>query len=150
MNWILPIVVCLVVAAVSYSIGRSYRPSKDTPKKEEKLDVLKVIEDVKFSNTIHPLVKDIYLLFVDKPEGYKNFKLDSHDLVIRPFGVEIWASNEADNRYFRSVSIELLKKYNLTMRELNESLTKADQQILDTIVQRVKVNDKEFISRLFI
>lgn len=152
MNWVI-LVILLLVAICFYALGRTHDAltgiSKRSSKKEQP-DVLKVIEDVKFSNTIHPLVKHIYLLFVDKPDGYKDFIVDRHYMTIKSLDVSIWASNDAENRQFTLVPDELLKQYGMTMKELNKSMTIADLEILDTIVQRVKVNNKEFISRLFI
>lgn len=44
----------------------------------------------------------------------------------------------------------VLKAYNMTKNELNNSLSTADKKILDHIVKAVTINNKEFISRLFL
>ena len=38
----------------------------------------------------------------------------------------------------------------MTFSELNDSLSLADNKVLDHIVKAVKINNKEFIHRLFI
>ena len=51
---------------------------------------------------------------------------------------------EVYNRRFTVIPEDILKKYNKTFKELNE-LSLADKKILDTIVQAIKINNKEFM-----
>ena len=65
-------------------------------------------------------------------------------------GVEFWAENYVESRRFTKLPESILKTYNMAAKEINDALSVADKTILDKIAKSVKVNNKEFISRLFI
>lgn len=146
MNILIPITVCIIVATISFFIGK-YFSKIIKPTSEE---ILKYsIDNVKFLNELNPLVKDIYLQFVEK-DGPKYFQEKEHDILITNMNVEIWKCNSWENRTFTLLPESVLKAYNITKNELNNSLSLADKKILDHIVKAVTINNKEFISRLFI
>lgn len=100
-----------------------------------------------FANTLHPLVKEIYELFVDD-KTVNNFKQVYCGILIGE--IEWWSANEVYHRQFRYIPIDIQKKYNSTMKEINDSLSLADKKVLDHITQQVITNNKEFINRLFL
>lgn len=137
---------CIVIAVSFFFIGKSF--SKIIKPTQEEL--LKYsIDNVKFINELNPIVKLIYLQFINK-EQLKYFFENGYHLTITNLEIEIWSANDWYSRRFEQIPIELLKEYNLTFKELNNNLSMADKKVLDHIVQAVKVNNKEFISRLFL
>lgn len=137
---------CISVAFVFFHVGKSY-PKFIKPTDE---DIIKLsINNVKFLQEINPLVKEIYLLFIKK-DGYKHFQQGSCDIIITALEIEFWHANDVYSRRFSVVPTALLKQYNVTLKELNDSLTFADKKILDHIAQAIIINNREFISRLFI
>ncbi len=62
----------------------------------------------------------------------------------------IWAANDRFHRHFTSIPTHMLKTANMAIDEINKSLSLADKTVLDRIVNAVKVNNKEFLSRLFV
>lgn len=146
MNILIPIVVCTIVVTTSFFIGKSFaKIIKPTPE-----EILKYsIDNVKFLNELNPLVKDIYLQFIEE-DGPKCFQETTCGILISNMNIEFWSANEVYNRMFTKLPESVLKAYNMTMDELNNSLSLADKKILDHIVKAVTINNKEFISRLFI
>ena len=100
-----------------------------------------------FTNTLHPLVKEIYELFVDD-KTVNSFKQGYCEILVNE--IRWWSANEVYNREFRFIPIDIQKKYNVTMKEINDSLSLADKKVLDHITQQVITNNKEFINRLFL
>ena len=100
-----------------------------------------------FTNTLHPLVKEIYELFIDD-KTVNNFKQGYCEILVNE--IRWWSANEVYNREFRFIPIDIQKKYNATMKEINDSLSLADKKVLDHITQQVITNNKEFINRLFL
>ena len=100
-----------------------------------------------FTNTLHPLVKEIYELFIDD-ETVNNFKESYCEILVNE--IKWWSANEVYNREFRHIPVDLQKKYNATTKEINDSLSLADKKVLDHITQQVITNNKEFINRLFL
>lgn len=140
---------CIVVFIVGVITGKKIKNPIIKPSPEE---ILKMsIENVKFLNTLNPIVVEIYKLFIN-PETLKYFQEATHTIIISYFGedIKIWSTNELWNREFTSIDINLLKKYDLTLNEVNKTLTLTDKKILDYIVQAIKTNNKEFINRVFI
>ena len=107
------------------------------------------IDKVELTNKLNPLVKQIYLQFIDK-EKLLYFQYDDYDIKISNLEIEYWRANNEYTRHFRKVPIETLKELNLTLEELNGTLTQADRKVLDMIAKRVVKNNTEFINRLFI
>jgi hypothetical protein len=142
MNYLIPILVCIAVAATSYYLGLITKP------RVTKDDIISSMK-VEFVNKLHPLVIIVYKLFISK-EDIKYFSESEHNILITCIDVSIWASNSVYNRQFTNIPLELLKEYNCTLKELNNSLSLADKKILDHIVQAIKINNKEFIDRIFI
>ena len=152
METLIPILACILCLLSGIWIG------KITTKNQKHKIGGKVIkekivgEEIKdapiFSNQIHPLVQLIYKEFIS--ENVKYFHIEHCTLRIKHLDIDIWSANDVWSREFREVSIDLLKEHNLTLKELNNILTMADKKILDRIVKAVEVNNKEFISRIFI
>lgn len=146
MNILIPIIVCIIVAIIFFFIGKSFS-KVIKPTSEE---ILKYsIDNVEFLNELNPLVKDIYLQFIEK-DGPKYFQEQEYNILITNMNVEIWKCNTWENRIFTLLPESVLKAYNMTENKLNNSLSLADKKILDHIVNAVTINNKEFISRLFI
>lgn len=146
MNILIPIMVCTIVATVAFFIGKSFSKAIK-PTIQDYL--LYTIDNVEFENTLNPLVKDIYLQFIEK-DGPKYFQETNCDILISNMGVEFWSENSVLARRFTRLPESVLKTYNMTAKEINDTLSVADKTILDKIAKSVKVNNKEFISRLFI
>jgi len=108
-----------------------------------------VINEVKIPTDLNPLVRDIYLQFIDK-EQIKYFQEDYYNVNIKNIDVSIWSANTVHARSFTKIPPEILKKYGKTFNEINDTLSLADKKILDAIVNVIKRDNKEFISRLFI
>jgi len=143
---IITIIILLIVAIVFFYLGKSFskiiKPSSE--------EIIKYsIENVKFLNQINPIVKEIYLLFIQK-DGFQYFKEMHCQIFVTNMDIEFWSANDFYARQFSTVPIELLKKYNMTLKELNNSLTITDMKILDKIVKAVKFNNLEFINRVFL
>ena len=100
-----------------------------------------------FTNTLHPLVKEIYELFIDD-KTVNSFKQGYCEILVGE--IRWWSANEVYNREFRFIPTDFQKKYNATMKEINDSLSLADKKVLDHITQQVITNNKEFINRLFL
>lgn len=146
MEYLVPIISCLFSALVGFIIG--YKNIKITkPTSEEILQ--DSIKNVQFLNTINPLVKEIYLLFVNK-NTLKYFQEGHCELLISNLEIKYWNANGTTWIKFTQVPIEILKKYNFTLTELNNTLTKTDKKILNLISERVVRNNTEFIKRIFI
>lgn len=145
-NLIPIIIVCLIVAVISFYIGRT--TIKQILPTIEQITAHN-ITDVRFLNIINPLVKEIYNHFTSN-HNVKQYNEIYYNMIINDLKIEIWSANDIYNRAFTKLSDDILLKYNKTLKEINESLTLTDKTILDQIVQAVKVNNKEFIERIFI
>ena len=146
MDYLIPIISCLFSTLVGFIIG--YKNIEITkPTLEEILQYS--IENIQFLNTINPLVKEIYLLFINK-DTLKYFQEDHCHLLISSLEIRYWNANGTNWIRFTEVPNEILRKYNFTLKELNGSLTIADKKILNLISERVVRNNKEFIERIFI
>lgn len=146
METLFVIISCLIVAITAFFIGKSFS-KVIKPTSEE---ILKYsIDNVKFLNELNPLVKEIYLQFINK-DGIKYFQELNYTILISNKDIEFWAVNSVYSRCFTSLPNDILKKYNTTMKEINNTLSLADKKILDHITNVVKRNNQEFISRLFI
>ena len=146
MNYIILTIVCMIVTIIFYFIGKG---SKIIPISSEEI-LKQAIEAQKFHNALNPIVKDIYTLFVSK-NGPKHFQEKfCHIMVNGGMNIEFWSANDYYNRKFISIPIKTLKYYNMTLEELNKSLSIADKKILDYIANAIITNNKEFLSRLFI
>ena len=146
MEILITLISCIVIAISFFFIGKSFAKIIK-PTSEELLEYS--INNVKSVNELHPIIKLIYLHFIDS-EQLKYFFEDGYYLRITNLNIDIWSANNWDSRNFTQIPIELLKEHNLTLKELNNILSVTDKKILDHIVQAVKVNNKEFISRLFL
>ena len=100
-----------------------------------------------FTNRLHPLVKEIYELFINE-ETVNNFKEEYCKITINE--ISWWSANDIYSREFTNIPVILQKKYNSTTKEINNSLSLADKKVLDHIAQQVITNNKEFINRLFL
>ena len=100
-----------------------------------------------FTNTLHPLVKEIYELFVDD-KTVNSFKQSYCEILVNE--IRWWSANEVYYREFRFIPVDIQKKYNATMKEINDSLSLADKKVLDHITQQVITDNREFINRLFL
>jgi len=140
------IILYLIVAIVFFYVGKSFSKIIK-PTSEEIINYS--IRNVKFLNQINPIVKEIYLLFIQK-DGFQYFKELHCNILVTNMDIEFWSENDCYSRSFSRVSIELLKKYDITLKELNNSLSLTDKKILDKIVKAVKFNNQEFINRVFI
>ena len=100
-----------------------------------------------FTNTLHPLVKEIYELFIDD-KTVNSFKQGYCEILVNE--IRWWSANEVYYREFRFIPVDIQKKYNATMKDINDSLSLADKKVLDHITQQVITNNKEFINRLFL
>ena len=149
MNLTVILIIIGIVSLLSLYLGYRWGSEKKDKFSKDMLSILETINKVKSSEVIHPIVKDIYLLFVEEG-GYKNFDITPYNLTVKETKIEVWASNEVYDRKFIRIPEDVLKTYNMTFVEANKSLTLVDRTILDTIVQRMRVNNKEFLSRLFI
>lgn len=146
MNILIPFIVCTIVATITFFIGKSFSKIIK-PTIQDYL--LYKIDNVEFENTLNPLVKDIYLQFIEK-DGPKYFQEFTYSIFVSNMNIEFWSTNGVDSRIFTKLPESVLKAYNMTAEEINDTLTLADKKILDHIANAVKVNNKEFISRLFI
>ena len=142
---LLIIISYVLISIVFFSIGRYY--NKKTKPNSSELEYS--INNTKFLNELNPLVKDIYLQFINK-EGIKYFQEKYCTILISNLDVEFWSENNIYCRRFTKIPEIILKEYNLTVKEINNTLTLADQKVLDTIAKAIIINNKEFISRLFI
>ena len=98
------------------------------------------------SVTIHPIVKQIFNEFI---KNWKLFEIDSNSGCTMKCGtlpITIWAANDKSSRYFYSDCI----LDGTTVKKANSELTSFDKEILDTIVQRVKVNHSAFVELIFL
>ena len=100
-----------------------------------------------FTNKLHPLVKEIYELFINE-ETVNNFKEEYCKIIINE--ISWWSANDIYSREFTNIPVILQKKYNTTTKEINNSLSLADKKVLDHITRQVLKNNKEFINRLFL
>ena len=100
-----------------------------------------------FTNRLHPLVKEIYELFINE-ETVNNFKEEYCKIIINE--ISWWSANDIYSREFTNIPVILQKKYNTTTKEINNSLSLADKKVLDHITRQVLKNNKEFINRLFL
>ena len=139
---IVPIIIILSGLAGSM-VTLKYIRSNSIPK--AKVD--NTLANGNFTNTLHPLVKEIYELFVDD-KTVNSFKQGYCEILVNE--IRWWSANEVYNREFRFIPIDIQKKYNVTMKEINDSLSLADKKVLDHITQQVITNNKEFINRLFL
>ena len=105
-----------------------------------------LIRNVYMDNEIHPLVKRIYNAFINNPTS---FTCSQYTLYTK-IGIEVWAANDISNRRFTVIDLNICKDYKKTIDEFNNELTDTDKVILDTIINRVRLNSKEFIHRVFI
>ena len=146
MDYLVPIISCLFSALVGFIIGyKNIKIIKPTSK-----EILQYsIKNVQFLNTINPLVKEIYLLFINK-DTLKYFQEAHCELLISNLEIKYWNANGINWIRFTQVPVEILKKYNFTLNELNNTLTRADKEILNLISERVVRNNTEFIERIFI
>lgn len=111
--------------------------------------IAKHLKTIEITNTIHPLVKEIYLLFIDN-KTVSLFKIGNYRLVIETKDIELWSANDWYSRNFTKVPLKWQQEHNMTLEEINLALSVADKRILDNIVQKIKVNNQEFLHRLFI
>ncbi|NCC70472.1 hypothetical protein EOM09_02730 [bacterium] len=146
MNYLIPILTCVCVAIVFFFIGKSFSKIIK-PTNEELLQYS--IDHVKFVNELNPLVKQIYLQFIDEKQ-LCYFQYDKFRIKISNLDIEYWYTNGEHYISFTKIPIETLKELNLTLKELNGTLTQADKKVLDIIAKRVVKNNTEFINRLFI
>ena len=100
-----------------------------------------------FTNKLHPLVKEIYELFINE-ETVNDFKEEYCKITINE--ISWWSANDIYSREFTNIPVILQKKYNTTTKEINNSLSLADKKVLDHITRQVLKNNKEFINRLFL
>ena len=144
MTTLIIFIAAIAIAIIFYQIGkiRIKEPSVEQIARYN-------INNAEFINEIHPVVKEVYQLFIDKT-NIKLFKEGYCNVNISNFDISIWASNDIYNRIFTMLPDNIIIKQNSTLDEINESLSMADKTILDHIVKAVKVNNKEFINRLFI
>ena len=145
MDIIISILTCITIATIFFFIGKSFTKIIK-PTSEEILG--HTIENVKFLNDLHPIIQLIYKEFIS--ENVKYFHVEGCYLNIKHLEIEIWSANDAFHREFRRIPTELLKEHDITLKELNNTLTMAEKKILDKIVKAVEVNNKEFISRIFV
>ncbi len=144
----------VIIILISILIIRGIRKhqikvsTEDLLKDFDVIDFLTMsIQNVKINNSLHPLVVLVYTHFIKSPEDFKEVHCK---IEIPNLSIKLWAANDVYDRDFRELPDDTLKKYNMTLKELNDSLSLADKTILDTIVKRVKVNNSEFIERIFI
>jgi hypothetical protein len=146
MNYIIPTITCVFVAIVFYLIGKS-TTKIIKPTSEEILELS--IKNVEFLNTLSPITQLIYKHFMNK-ENLKYFQEIHCEVKITDLNISIWSANELYGIRFTFIPTEILKEHNLTIKEVEKTLTLADRKVLYHIVEAVKVNNKEFISRLFL
>lgn len=145
MNYLFLIIICLIVAIISFLIGRKFA-IVIKPTSEEIIQY--TIDNVKFVNELNPIVKDIYVLFINSNVN-SEFEQLTYNLRVRNLNVEVWTANGADAIYFTLLPPDICAKYNKTEKEL-KILSLADKTILNRISNAIKVNNAEFVSRLFI
>lgn len=73
-----------------------------------------------FTNRLHPLVKEIYELFINE-ETVNNFKEEYCKITINE--ISWWSANDIYSREFTNIPVILQKKYNTTTKEINNSLS---------------------------
>ena len=78
-----------------------------------------------FTNKLHPLVKEIYELFINE-ETVNDFKEEYCKITINE--TSWWSANDIYSREFTNIPVILQKKYNATMKEINDSLSLADKK----------------------
>lgn len=143
-DFIVVVPIIIILSGLTGSmITLNYIRSHSIP--EAKVD--NTLANGNFTNTLHPLVKEIYELFVDD-KTVDNFKERCYNIYIGE--IAWWGYNELYNREFTSIPVDIQKKYNTTTKEINDSLSLADKKVLDHITQQVITNNKEFINRLFL
>ena len=154
MNYLIPIIVCIAVAVISYYLGYINRPKTVTHKVTED-DIISSMK-TEFVNKLHPLVQYIYKMFIDKQtislfkQLHCNIKVYLYKEDSNNEYITIWSENELYNREFTEIPVRLLKNYDCTIKEINKQLSLADKKVLDHIVQVIKLNNKEFVNRLFL
>ena len=83
-----------------------------------------------FTNRLHPLVKEIYELFINE-ETVNNFKEEYCKIIINE--ISWWSANDIYSREFTNIPVILQKKYNTTTKEINNSLSLAERKYLITL-----------------
>lgn len=139
------IIALVIIAIIAFLLGQ-YFGKKIKPTSKQIVEY--TIDNVKFVNELNPIVKDIYLLFI-KEDVLKEFKQDTHRITVPSLNISFWDANGVYYINLENISSEHCKKYNKTEKEL-EILSLADMKILHRISKTIRVNNAEFISRLFI
>lgn len=139
------IITLVIIAIVAFLLGKSFAK---VIKPTSKQIVEYTIDNVKFVNELNPIVKDIYLLFI-KEDVLKEFVQNNHRITVPSLNISFWDANGVDYMHLEIISSEHCKKYNKTEKELG-ILSPADMKILHRISNAIRVNNAEFISRLFI
>ena len=137
----------LIIAIFSGLSGAAIALNYTKSKLRAKSKTNDALANGNFTNTLHPLVKEIYELFIDD-KTVNSFKQGYCEILVGE--IRWWSANEVYNREFRFIPVDIQKKYNATMKEINDSLSLADKKVLDHITQQVITNNKEFINRLFL
>ena len=146
METLLIILSYVIVIITFLFIGKSFsKIIKPTPEEIFK----STIDTTKFYNELNPIVKEIYLNFINK-DNLKYFQENFCHIYISNLEVKYWSQNDIYNRHFTNIPLDLLKKHNMTIKEINDTLSLADKTVLDYIAKAVIRNNKEFINRLFI
>lgn len=131
------------IAAIYFYIG--WKIGKD---KRVSYDAALEIEKIKFLEQLNPIVKLIYLQFISN-SLYQYFQPIHCEMLIANLDITYWDSNDVCYREFTKIPDQILKEYNLTISEINKTLTLADKKVLDTISKKVRKDNAAFINRLF-
>ena len=134
---------CSTIAAIYFYIGWKIGKGKRVS-----YDAALEIEKIKFLEQLNPIVKLIYLQFISN-NLYQYFQPIHCEMVVANLDIKYWDSNEVYNREFTKIPDTILKEYNLTISEINKTLSLADKKVLDTISKKVRKDNAAFINRLF-
>ena len=110
------------------------------------------MSDIVFGNNpyFHPITIEIYKRFIEV-NGFHYFK-ESYPTIkvtLNDGNLEIW-DNGSIHAEIHRCDDSILKRYNTSLPELNNSLTDLDRILLDRICQRFKEIRKGIVHKVFI
>lgn len=152
------VILVLLLSAVGLGLSLYYVISRRPVVKTSKIDVsLSDVDEAIRAKTIdgykiHPLVIDIYNQFING--NPKDWEYSDHHLNCKSSycnePIHLWIANDWNSRTFSNLPIEIEKEFRLTSQEINKSLSVVDKKILDAICNKIIVDNKAFLNRLFI
>jgi len=120
-------------------------------KNKTKKDSMEEFFKSSYKEEIHPLVKDIYVLYTSMNGINHIIQHSEYVFSIPILGVSIYQSKFFTELFKTRCNEALLyKQYHQTLEEIEKSLNFADRTILEKIIENIRKANKEFIDKIFI